>query len=264
MDTKQQMAGKVALITGASSGIGKTTAFAFAQRGAKVIVNANSNVKGGEEVANKIIQDGGEARFFKANVSKAVEVEAMVKFAVDTFGHLDYAFNNAGVEGTPMTIPECTEEEWDNVISINLKGVWLCMKYELTQMLKQGKGAIVNTSSVSAIVTRQLAGAYTASKYGILGLTKTGAVEFAKQGIRVNVVCPGFIHTEMVDRVSGGNLEMARIAQRPIERLGEPEEVANTVVWLCSDEASFINGQTIAIDGGKSIFSSTPARMDGK
>jgi NAD(P)-dependent dehydrogenase (short-subunit alcohol dehydrogenase family) len=256
----QQMEGKVALVTGASSGIGRASALAFAQRGAKVTVNANVNVKGGEETVRMIKEAGGQAIFIKADVSIAAEVQALVQKAVENYGRLDYAYNNAGVEGMAASIVDCTEEEWDRVMNINLKGIWLCMKYEIPQMLKQGGGAIVNVSSIAGLQAEPEGGAYAVSKHGVLGLTRAGAVEYAKKGIRVNAVCPGIIATPMIDRLSGGNLEGARLAQAPIERLGRPEEIAEVVVWLCSDAASFVTGHAMVVDGGKTVLTWTPGR----
>lgn len=244
--------GKIALITGGSSGIGRATALAFARRGGKVVI-ADVDIKGGEETVRMIKEMRGEALFVKTDVSKAAEVEAVINKAVKTYGRLDCAHNNAGI-GTlgarPFTA-ECTEENWDRIISINLKGVWLCMKYEIPQMLKQGGGAIVNTSSVAGLVGLAGASTYAASKHGVIGLTKTAALEYAPKGIRINAVCPGLIHTPLIERISskGPDFEKARLG--PIGRMGTPEEVAEAVVWLCSEAASFVTGHAMAVDGGK-------------
>ena len=243
--------GKVALVTGGGSGIGRATALVFAREGAKVVV-ADIVVAGGEETVRLIKAAGGEAGFIKADVSKAAEVEALVKKTVETHGRLDCAFNNAGIEGEVAQTPNCTEENWDRTIAINLKGVWLCLKYEIPQMLKQGGGAIVNTASVAGLVGFQGIPAYVASKHGVAGLTKTAALEYAKAGIRVNAVCPGVIHTPMVERAFRASPQMAEaaIAMEPVGRLGKPEEIAEAVVWLCSDAASFVTGLPMAVDGG--------------
>ena len=246
-----QFEGKVALVTGAGSGIGRASAMAFAQAGAKVVV-ADIVVAGGEETVQMIQQAGGEAIFVEADVSQASAVEAMVNKAVATYGRLDYAHNNAGIEGAMSSTVDCTEETWDRTIAINLKGVWLCMKYEIPQMLKQGGGAIVNTASIAGLVGSPGLPAYVASKHGVNGLTKAAALEYAKEGIRVNAVCPGAIRTPMIARVVEENPEMGQIIEsmHPIGRAGEPEEVAQTVVWLCSDAASFVTGLPMAVDGG--------------
>ncbi len=243
--------GKVALITGAGSGIGRATALAFAREGAKVVV-ADIVVEGAEETVGMIKKAGGEAICVKVDVSKAAEVEAMVKKTVETYGRVDCAFNNAGIEGAIAQTVECTEENWDRVVDIDLKGVWLCMKYEIPQMLTQGGGAIVNTASVAGLVGFQGIAAYVASKHGVAGLTKTAALEYAKLGIRVNAVCPGVIDTPMVKRAFGSNPEFAEnaMALEPVGRLGKPEEIAEAVVWLCSDAASFVTGLPMAVDGG--------------
>ena len=243
--------GKVALVTGGGSGIGRATALVFAREGAKVVV-ADIVVAGGEETVRLIKAAGGEAVFIKADVSKAAEVEALVKKTVETHGRLDCAFNNAGIEGEVAQTPNCTEENWDRTIAINLKGVWLCLKYEIPQMLKQGGGAIVNTASVAGLVGFQGTPAYVASKHGVAGLTKTAALEYAKTGIRVNAVCPGVIHTPMVERAFSASPQMAEaaIAMEPVGRLGKPEEIAEAVVWLCSDAASFVTGLPMVVDGG--------------
>jgi len=242
--------GKVVLVTGGGSGIGRATALTFAREGAKVVV-ADVIVAGGEETVRMIKAAGGEAVFVKTEVTQAAEVEAMVKKAVETYGRLDCAFNNAGIEGEMAPTAECTEENWDRVVAIDLKGVWLCMKYEIFQMLKQGGGAIVNTASVAGLVGFQGIPAYVASKHGVNGLTKTAALEYAKSGIRVNAVCPGVIHTPMVERFFKTNPQIseAMTALEPVGRLGKPEEIAEAVVWLCSDAASFVTGLPMAVDG---------------
>ncbi len=243
---------RVALITGGSSGIGRATALAFAREGAKVAV-ADYVVEGGERTVKMIKDAGGQAVFVKADVSRAKEVEAMVKKTVETYGRLDCAFNNAGVEGKIANTAECSEENWDRTIAINLTGVWLCMKYEIPEMLKQGRGSIVNTASVAGLVGFVGLPAYNASKGGVVQLTRTAALEYAKSGIRVNAVCPGVIRTPMVERLLDGSNqynESMLTAGEPVGRMGKPEEIAEAVVWLCSDAASFVTGLPMAVDGG--------------
>ncbi len=242
--------GKVAVITGAGSGIGRATALAFTREGAKVVV-ADIVVAGGEETVRMIKAAGGEAIFIKTDVTKAAEVEALLKQTVETYGRLDCAFNNAGIEGEIAPTADCTEENWDRVVNVDLKSVWLCLKYEIPQMLKQGGGAIVNTASVAGLVGFLGIPAYVASKHGVNGLTKTAALEYAKAGIRVNAVCPGVIRTPMVERAFGASPQMAEAAaaMEPVGRLGKPEEIAEAVLWLCSDAASFVTGLPMAVDG---------------
>ena len=240
---------KVVIVTGGSSGIGKATALAFAKKGAKVaVVDWIEN----SETMNLIKELGSETIFIKCDVSKTDDVKAMVAKTIDTFGRLDYAFNNAGIEGASAPTHECTEENWDKIIGVNLKGIWLCMKYEIPEILKQGKGAIVNCASVAGLVGFSGLPAYVASKHGIIGLSKSAALECAKLGIRINVVCPGVIQTPMIDRLTGKTKEAIEqfTELEPIGRFGKPEEIASAVVWLCSDEASFVTGLAMAVDGG--------------
>jgi NAD(P)-dependent dehydrogenase (short-subunit alcohol dehydrogenase family) len=245
------VAGKVALVTGASSGIGRATALAFAREGAKVVV-ADVTVEGGEETVVQVKKAGGEAIFVKTDVSKAVEVEALVAKAVATYGRLDCAYNNAGIAGKAKTVVDDTEDNWDRILAINLKGVWLCMKYEIAHMLKQGGGAIVNTASGAGLIGVRRGGAYVASKHGVVGLTKTAALEYAKAGIRVNCVCPGPIDTPMLQGIGGSNQVVIgrMVAAQPGGRLGKPAEIAEAAVWLCSDAASFVTGLPMPVDGG--------------
>src|SRR5213596_853906 len=193
---------------------------------------------------------GGEALFVRADVSQAAEVEALINKTLATYGRLDCAHNNAGIEGAVATTAECTEENWDRIIAINLKGVWLCMKYEIPQMLKQGGGAIVNTASTAGLVGLEGSPAYCASKGGVVQLTRAAALDYAKAGIRVNAVCPGVIRTPMVEYLVGTQAEAGLIAVEPIGRMGKPEEVAEAVVWLCSAAASFVTGNATPVDGG--------------
>ncbi len=244
--------GKVALVTGAGSGIGRATALACAREGAQIVV-ADRVIEGGEETVAMVQSAGAEATFVQVDVTQAADVEAMVAAAVSAYGRIDCAHNNAGIEGGFATTADYPEEDWDRVIAVNLKGVWLCMKYEIPQMLAQGGGAIVNTASLAGLVGVRRMPAYVASKHGVAGLTKTAALEVAKAGIRVNAVCPGVIHTSMVDRMfldQRPELEDRLAAAEPIGRLGKPEEVAEAVVWLCSDAASFVTGHTMSVDGG--------------
>jgi len=243
--------GKVAIVTGGGSGIGRASALAFAREGAKVVV-ADVVVAGGEETVRLIQHNGGAAIFVKTNVSKAAEVEALVARAVLTYGRLDCAHNNAGIEGPGATTVDYAEESWERVLAINLTGVWLCMKYEIPHMLKQGSGAIVNTASTAGLVGYPRGSAYVASKHGVVGLTKTAALEYAKSGIRVNAVCPGAIDTPMMGRITDHRPQRAArmAAAEPVGRMGQPAEIAEAVVWLCSEAASFVTGHAMAVDGG--------------
>ena len=247
----ESMDGKTVVITGGGSGIGQATALAFAKEGATVAV-ADIDSEGGEKTVRMISETGGSAVFLHCDVTKAGEVEAMVQKTVNAFGGLDYAFNNAGIAGLKSPIVDYDEDVWTQVLNVNLTGVWLCMKYEIPQMLKQGKGAIVNTASAAGFVGTAGASAYTATKHGVVGLTKTVALEYAKAGIRVNAVCPGAIRTAMVERLMAEYPEMEKfyLDAHPVGRIGTMDEVAGAVVWLCSDLASFVTGHAMAIDGG--------------
>jgi len=242
---------KVALVTGGASGIGRATALTFAREGAKLVI-ADMNEEGGQQTVHLITEKGGEAIFVKTDVSKAVEVQALISKAVETYGRLDCAHNNAGIAGGVRALSaDYPEERWHQVIAVNLTGVWLCMKYELAQMRSQGSGAIVNTASAAGLVGGRGMSAYVASKHGVVGLTKTAALEYAQQGIRVNCVCPGVIQTPMTKRgLNDPELRARLIASEPMGQVGTPEEVAEAVVWLCSDAASFVTGHTMTIDGG--------------
>ncbi|ETW96787.1 MAG: short-chain dehydrogenase [Candidatus Entotheonella factor] len=248
-----QLQDKVALVTGGASGIGRSTALTFAREGAKLVI-ADMNEEGGQQTVHMITENGGDATFVQVDVTRAAEVEAMIGKAVETYGRLDCAHNNAGVGSRPrVVLHELPEESWDQVIDINLKGVWLCMKYEITQMLGQGGGAIVNTASIMGLVgSWSRSGAYNASKHGVLGLTKTAALEYAKLGIRVNAVCPGYIRTPLIDQTlsTQPDMEAEIISRHPVGRMGQPSEIAEAVVWMCSDAASFVTGHAMTVDGG--------------
>ena len=245
--------GKTALVTGGGSGIGRAASLAYAREGARVVV-ADVNVEGGEETVQQIKEAGGEAILVHADVASPEDTQAMVAQAVEAFGSLDCAFNNAGISGGTdrRLTADYLEDDWDRVIAINLKGVWLCMKAEIPQMLKQGGGAIVNTASIMGLVSTSGSAAYTAAKHGVVGLTKAAALEYAKSGVRVNAVCPGYIHTPMVqdrlDTVDGYEDQLK--SRHPVGRLGEPEEIAEAVLWLSSDAASFVTGHNMPVDGG--------------
>jgi NAD(P)-dependent dehydrogenase (short-subunit alcohol dehydrogenase family) len=251
-----QLAGKVMLVTGGASGIGRATALACAREGAQLII-ADLQEEGGHHTVHLITDQGGEASFVQTDVTQATAVDALIAKAVERYGRLDCAHNNAGISGRGIAgdhralTAEYPDERWHQVIAINLTGVWLCMKYELQQMLTQGGGAIVNTASIGGLVALPGNAAYVASKHGVVGLTRTAAVEYAKHGIRINCVCPGYIQTPMTAPGMEDPERMAlMIASEPAGRMGDPTEVAAAVVWLCSDAASFVTGHTMAVDGG--------------
>ena len=246
-----QFADKAVLVTGGASGIGRAAALSFAHGGARVVV-ADVDRAGGEETVRLAKTEGGEAVFVKADVRAAVDVEAMVVATLQTFGRLDIAFNNAGVLGSGAAMIDFTEDDWDDVMGINLKGVWLCMKHEIPAMIQAGGGAIVNTSSIAGLVGSQHSPAYAASKHGVVGLTKTAALQYAPQGIRVNCVCPAAVYSPMLETLVTRNPQVGDrlLASQPNGRFASPEEVAAVVTWLCSDAASFVTGAALPVDGG--------------
>jgi NAD(P)-dependent dehydrogenase (short-subunit alcohol dehydrogenase family) len=244
--------GKVILITGGASGMGRATAVAAARAGAKVAI-CDVDGKGGEETLGMALAAGGDVFFSACDVSAAAQVEALVNQTVKKYGRLDCAANIAGIEGKwGDNIAEAPEANFDRVIAVNLKGVWLCMKYEIAQMLRQGGGSIVNLASAAGLVGNPGSAAYGASKHGVVGLTKTGALEYARQKIRINAVCPGAIETPMLSRIFEVIPQRgARMAEiEPVGRLGTPDEIAAAVLWLCSDDSSFVTGTALSVDGG--------------
>jgi NAD(P)-dependent dehydrogenase (short-subunit alcohol dehydrogenase family) len=247
----KEFEGKVALVTGGGSGIGRATALAFARRGAQVVIG-DRDVQRGEETVSIISDAGGTASFRETDVLVAPQVEALVDHAIAKYGRLDAAFNNAGIEGDVRSLVEQTEANYDSVMDVNVKGVWLSVKYEIPRMLEQGGGAIVNCSSVAGVIGFPGIGIYVASKHAVIGLTKTAALEYSAKGIRINAVNPGLINTEMAERLAAGigtsKEELAPL--HAIGRIGRVEEVADVVLWLCSDKASFITGHSLIVDGG--------------
>lgn len=246
-----RVAGKVALVTGGASGIGRAAAMALARDGAQLVV-ADRHPEGGQQTVHAITEQGGEAVFIQVDVTSASAVESLIAQTVQTYGRLNCAYNNAGISGGGRALTaEYAEATWHQVLAVNLTGVWLCMKYEIPQMLQQGGGVIVNTASVAGLIGASGLAAYVASKHGVVGLTKTAALEYAARGIRVNCVCPGVIETPMTASALRDPARRERImASAPLGRIGTPEEVAEAVVWLCSEAASFVTGHTLTIDGG--------------
>jgi NAD(P)-dependent dehydrogenase (short-subunit alcohol dehydrogenase family) len=252
---KARFAGKVAFVTGAANGIGRATALAFAREGASVAL-ADVSERGNQETARMIEDLGGRALALKCDVTRVQDVKAALARTVESFGRLDFAFNNAGIEPSkPAPTAEYGEAEWDRIIDVNLRGVFLCMKHQIPLILEQGGGAIVNTSSGAGIIGIRGSPAYTASKHGLIGLTRAAALDYAAQNIRINVVCPGYIDTPMMNRFTGGTPEgrASVIAEEPVGRMGKPEEIAAAVVWLCSDAAAFVIGHAMVIDGGQTV-----------
>jgi NAD(P)-dependent dehydrogenase (short-subunit alcohol dehydrogenase family) len=256
-NNKQQQAGisfdgKVALVTGAASGIGRATALAFGRAGACVVV-ADTSVDGGHATAAMIVEAGGKALFVQTNVTRAAEVEALIDKTVTYYGRLDCAFNNAGIQEENQLLADGDDAQFDRIMNVNVKGVWLCMKYQLRQMLAQGSGAIVNNASALGLVGAPAHAIYAASKHAVVGLTKSAAVEYARSGIRINSLCPGSVKTPMLARALGREEALSEKKQRaahPIGRFAEPAEIANAALWLCSEQASFVTGHQLAVDGG--------------
>ncbi len=254
LNDKGSFAGKVAFVTGAANGIGRAAALAFAREGAGVVA-ADVSEQGNQETARMIEEAGGRALAVRCDVSRAGDVKAALDRAVETFGRLDFAFNNAGVEQPITAAADLREEDWDRIVDINLRGVFLCMRHEIPLMLERGGGVIVNTSSGAGVKGFAGQGAYCAAKHGVVGLTRAAALDYAKANIRVNAVCPGIIETPMMDRFSGGTPEGRErvIAQEPVGRMGKPEEIASAVLWLCSDAAAFMVGHAMVMDGGQTV-----------
>ncbi len=244
-------AGPVAIVTGGAAGIGRAAAHELARRGAAVVV-ADVDEAQGEQAARALRDDGHRSVFVAADVSRAADVAALVAAAQREFGRLDWAFNNAGIEGTTAETAELSEEAWDTVLAVNLTGVWLCMRHEIPAMLETGGGAIVNCASIAGLVGFPGAGAYVAAKHGVVGLTRTAALEYAQRGVRVNAVCPGIIHTAMIDRYAHGSrgVEAQLAAGEPVGRMGTADEVASAVGWLCAPESGFVTGTALPVDGG--------------
>jgi NAD(P)-dependent dehydrogenase (short-subunit alcohol dehydrogenase family) len=247
-------AGKVAFVTGAANGIGRAAALAFAREGAGVVA-ADVSEQGIQETVRLIEGAGGRALAVGCDVTRAADVKAALDEAVETFGRLDFAFNNAGVEQPLTSAADLAEEEWDRIVDVDLRGVFLCMKHEIPLLLKQGGGAIVNTSSGAGVKGFAGQAAYSAAKFGVIGLNKAAALDYAKSNIRINAVCPGIVETPMMDRFSGGTPEGRErvIAQEPVGRMGKPEEIGAAVVWLCSEVAGFVVGHAMVIDGGQTV-----------
>lgn len=252
--TEPRFAGKVAFVTGAGSGIGRATALAFATEGANVVL-ADIDSAGNDETARLAAQHGGKVLAVKCDVTSSSDIQAAINQTVQEFGRLDIAFNNAGIEQPPAPLVDISEHEWSRVIDIDLSSAFLCMKYEIPAMLENGGGSIVNTSSGAGVIGIRGQAAYVAAKHGLIGLTKSAALDYAAQGVRVNAICPGIIETPMMDRFSGGTPEGRAhvIGQEPVGRMGTPEEIASAVLWLSSDLGSFATGHAMVIDGGQTV-----------
>jgi NAD(P)-dependent dehydrogenase (short-subunit alcohol dehydrogenase family) len=246
-----EMSGKVAIVTGGSTGIGRASALAFARRGANVVI-ADVNDDAGEEAVELVKAEGADARYVRTDVTDSAQVASMVEQTVEAFGRLDYAHNNAGMSGISAGVVDCTEEQWNHTIALNLTGVFLSMKHEIPKMLVAGGGAIVNTSSGAGLVGFAALPAYVASKHGVIGLTKSAALELVRAGIRVNAICPGTTRTPMIENYIGGDPQMEKLMTMasPLGRMAQPEEMAEAAVWLCSDAASFVNGVALPVDAG--------------
>ena len=246
-----QLEDKIALVTGGGRGIGQAAALAFAREGASVVV-ADRDPEGGESTVRLIRDKGGEAMFINADVSQAVQVEGLISKIVESYGRLDCAHNNAAIGGMGVTIDEYTEEDFDRTMAINVKGVWLCMKYQIPQMLKQGGGVIVNMASSVGLIGARAISVYSASKHAVVGLTRSAALEYASKGVRINCVCPGATRTPMNieywEKYPENEQELIDV--QPVGRLAVPEEIAEAVVWLCTEQASFVHGAAMSVDGG--------------
>jgi NAD(P)-dependent dehydrogenase (short-subunit alcohol dehydrogenase family) len=249
-----EFAGKVAFITGAGSGIGRATALAFADRGAAVAI-ADVSAEASRGVAEEIVRTGGQALGLACDVTVSGDVQTALRHTAEAFGRLDFAFNNAGIEQPPTPLADITEDQWQRVLDIDLRGVFLCMKYEIPLILAAGGGAIINTSSGAGVKGFLGGGAYGAAKHGVIGLTRCAALDYAAANVRVNAICPGIIETPMMDRFSGGTPEGRErvIDQEPVGRMGRPEEIASAVMWLCSDNAAFTVGHALVVDGGQTV-----------
>jgi len=244
--------GKVVLVTGGASGIGRASCLKFGAEAAKVVV-ADTNAEGGEGTASRVRQAGGPAIFVPCDVTRASDVEDLVRKALAAYGRLDCALNNAGIAGPTARAGDLSEHDWDSVLTASLKSVWLCMKHELSPMLKQRSGVIVNTASTAGLRGARLAAAYSAGSHGVVGLTRSAALEYVADGIRINAVCPGIVDTPMIrSQIAGDAAREAQFrAASPIGRMATPEEIAEVVVWLCSDAASYVTGHAMAVDGGR-------------
>ena len=251
---QQTFVGKTVLITGAGNGIGRGTALAFAREGARLVL-ADIDGTAGEAVREEICAAGGEAFFVRTDVARGTEVQAMVAASVERYGRIDCAFNNAGIEEEHQRLADSDEAMYDRMMGINVKGVWLCMKYQIAQMLGQGGGVIVNTASVAGLIGAPKHAIYAASKHAVVGLTKSAAAEYGKRGIRVNSVCPGVIRTPMLERAlrREPDWEQTLLRMHPIGRLGEVDDVAQAVLWLCSDASAFVTGHQLAVDGAMTV-----------
>src|SRR3954462_2802143 len=255
MNNSFNFEGKVAFVTGGASGIGRAAALAFARAGASVAV-ADVGEQANQETARLIEQEGGRALAVRCDVTRADEVKAALAKTAEAFGRLDFAFNNAGIEPRkPAPTADYDEDEWERILDVNLRGVFLCMKHEIPLILKSGGGASVNTSSGAGVIGIKGSPAYTAAKHGVIGLTRAAALDYAAQNIRINAVCPGYIDTPMMGRFTGGTPEGRAkvIAEEPAGRMGKPEEIAAAVLWLCSDGAAFMVGHAMVIDGGQTV-----------
>ena len=249
-----EFAGKVAFITGAGSGIGRATAQAFAARGAAVAI-ADVSADNSRDVADEIVRTGGQSLGLTCDVTVSSDVQTALRQTIEAFGRLDFAFNNAGIEQPPTPLADITEDQWQRVLDIDLRGVFLCMKYEIPLILAAGGGTIINTSSGAGVKGFLGGGAYGAAKHGVIGLTRCAALDYAPANVRINAICPGIIETPMMDRFSGGTPEGRErvIGQEPVGRMGRPEEIASAVMWLCSDNAAFTVGHALVVDGGQTV-----------